>query len=319
MNKSKFTSAVGYYTLFVIFGTLALLPMGALYLLSDCVYFLLYYVVKYRRKVAHTNLTACFPEKTEAEIGVIERQFYRNFADYVFETIKLLHISDLQMQRHMTFSGVKHIDDALSMGRDVVVYFSHTGNWEWTPSIRLHSRYASDSQVVFGQVYRPLKDKAMDRLMLRIRSRFGSFSIAKAHTLRQLLTYRRENKKFVVGFMSDQTPKRESTKLILPFFGRPTAVITGTETIARKLDTAAVYWRMTKPQRGHYHVEVIPMNTEAGDEQPSRSLTEQYFSLLEENIKSQPSLWLWTHKRWKSSPDRLTSHSSLQPKKEDSK
>ena len=301
MSKPTVISNIAYWALFSLMKAVALLPLRVLYVLSDGVYLLIYRIFRYRRPVIRQNLTKCFPDKSLTEITEIEKKFYRNFADYIFETIKLLHISDKTIKRRMTFENVEAIDNAFISGRDVVVYFSHTGNWEWTPSIRLHSHFCDNPEVEFGQIYRPLKNKAMDRIMLKIRSRFGSRSIPKATALRQFVSYRRQKRLFVVGFMSDQTPKHESTRLVLSFFGRPTSVITGTEVLARRLDTTVVYWHMSKPERGHYHVRVVPMAESAAETKPGE-LTAAYFKLLEENIKAQPSLWLWTHKRWKSSP-----------------
>lgn len=298
MKKKALTSTINYGCLLGTFSLLALLPLWVLYRLSDITYLLIYHTVKYRRRVVRDNLTKCFPEKPAEELTKIEKQFYRNFSDYIFETIKLLHISDKTIKKRMTFEGVKYIDKNIAEGRDVIVYFSHTGNWEWTPSICLHSSEACKPNVEFGQIYRPLKNHAFDRLMLKIRGRFGSRSIPKATALRQFVKYRRDDIRFVVGFMSDQTPKHDSTRLIVDMFGRPTAAVTGTETLARRLDTATVYWHMTKPSRGHYHIRVMPMCTNASETAPEE-LTKEYFRLLEKNIKEQPSLWLWSHKRWK--------------------
>lgn len=302
MNKpSNSSHRLAYSLVYAFFKCVAILPLRVLYLFSDLAFFLVYYIARYRRKVVRRNLTACFPEKDSAEIKKTERKFYRNFTDYVFETIKLLHISDAEIKKRMTFGNVEAMDSLMAEGRSIVVYFSHTGNWEWAPSIRLHSRFGNSPTAVFGQIYRPLTSSVFDMLMLKIRSRFGTESIPKALSLRKLLTYLREKRTFAVGFMSDQKPRHYEPVKIVDFFGRPTTAVTGTETLARRLDTAAVYWKMTKPKRGHYHIEVIPMTSNAAQTAPD-SLTARYFLLLEENIRQQPEIWLWTHKRWKSSP-----------------
>ncbi|MCH5220573.1 MAG: lysophospholipid acyltransferase family protein [Muribaculaceae bacterium] len=279
----------------------AFLPLRVLYILSDIVWCVLYYAVRYRRKVVMQNLTASFPEKEVEELNIISRKFYRSFCDYIFETVKLLHISDNEMTRRMTFSGLEYMDRAVAEGHDVVVYFSHLFNWEWAPSVKLHSRFKDDDSVVFGQIYRPLRNVIIDKVMLKIRGRFDTESIAKAQTLRKLLRYRKEGRRFVIGFMSDQKPSHGDPERVLSFMGRPTAVITGTETLARRLDATVVYWKMTSKGRGYYHIEVIPM-AEHASATAEGFLTKKYFELLEENIRETPHLWLWSHKRWKTSP-----------------
>lgn len=300
-GKDNILSRAVYAIVYGLLRAFALLPLGAMYLFSDIVYVILYYVVRYRRKVVLSNLTQCFPDKDAAQLHKIMRRFYRNFADYIFETVKLLHISDKTIRRRMTFSNVAIMDDAVAAGRDVVVYFSHIGNWEWAPSVRLWSREAHNVSVVFGQIYRPLRNKVFDRLMLRIRSRFDTDSIPKNIALRRLVGIVRADIRFVVGFMSDQKPSHGDPERVVKFFGRPTAVITGTETLASRMGCTAVYWHFEKKSRGHYHINVVPMSENASAQAPG-TLTAMYFRLLQQNITEQPSLWLWTHKRWKTSP-----------------
>ena len=51
----------------------AFLPMSVLYVLSDILYVLIYWVIRYRIKVVRRNLEASFPEKSEIELRRLER------------------------------------------------------------------------------------------------------------------------------------------------------------------------------------------------------------------------------------------------------
>lgn len=276
---------------------LAILPLSLLYVFSDIVFFFLYHIIRYRRRVVEDNLRKTFTDKNDEERRTIARQFYRNFADYIFETIKLLHISDREMSRRMVFDDTSVLDDLAANGTSVAVYFSHCGNWEWAPSITLHS-HPEGVDVDYCQIYRPLVNAAFDSLMLRVRSRFGSISIAKSNTLRKLLELKREGKVTVTGFMSDQKPSHGDPTLPLMFLGRPTAFITGTETLARKLKMGAIYWDMYKESRGHYRIVTRLIASNVAETEQG-SVTRTYASMLEKTILRNPSIWLWTHKRWK--------------------
>lgn len=279
----------------------ALLPFWALYGIADIIYVLVYWVVRYRRRLVRDNLAKCFPEKSTTELRRIERQFYRNFADYIVETVKLLHISDRQMEKRMQFRGIEKLQKLLDDKRSVVAYFAHTGNWEWAPSVTLHCPDAIAAGDAMCQIYRPLRNKRFDRLMLKVRSRFGSVSIPKSLALRKLLEYRRAGVTTVTGFMSDQKPSHGDAVHVVDFMGRPTAVITGTETLARRLGMAVVYWDMHKLSRGHYMIDIKVMTDDASQTEPYQ-LTDSYFALLQQTIRRNPSIWLWTHNRWKNSP-----------------
>lgn len=282
---------------YCILKLMALLPLGVLYVLSDLVFMFLYYIIRYRRRVVEDNLELCFPDKSLAERSRICRGFYRNFADYIFETIKLLHISDAEIERRMFFDNTDAIDSLVSGGRSVAVYFSHCGNWEWAPSVTLHS-CPDGVATAFCQVYRPLRNKMFDALMLRVRSRFGSISIPKAVVLRRLIGMKREGLVTVTGFMSDQKPSHGDPTLPLLFLGRPTAFITGTEELARRLNMAAVYWDMHKVSRGHYRIVTRVISENVADTAHGE-VTRAYAAMLEQTIERNPAIWLWSHKRWK--------------------
>lgn len=286
---------ITYYILYVLFKALALLPFCVLYALSDILDFLLYHVVRYRRRVVEDNLAKCFPDKTADERRRIERDFYRHFADCFVETIKLLHISDREIERRITFENVELIDSLTRQGKSIVVYFSHCGNWEWAPSVTLHT---TTDGVEYCQVYRPLRNKAFDRLMLKVRSRFGSLSFAKTTVFRDLLRLKKEEVVTVTGFMSDQKPSHGDPTYVMMFLNRPTAFITGTETLATRMGMAAVYWDMEKISRGHYRI-VTRLLDDGSHQAPRGELTHNYALMLETTIRRNPSIWLWTHKRWK--------------------
>lgn len=278
--------------------SLAWLPLPVLYAISSFAALLLHRVVRYRVGVVRDNLSKCFPDQSAHERRRIERDFYRRFTDDVVETIKLLHISDAEMCRRVEFENVEIIDSLLSQGRSIVVYFSHTFNWEWAPSVTLHTALKPSADVVFAQVYRPLRDAAADAIMLRIRSRFGSESIPKANTLRRLIGLRRSGARSITGFMSDQHPSHGDPGHLTTLLGRPTLMISGTETLARKLDMAVIYWDMTRTSRGHYRLTTRLICTDPTS-MPEGSITETYTRLLEDAIRRDPAGWLWTHKRWK--------------------
>jgi len=277
----------------------AALPFWLLYRLADITFVLLYYIARYRRKVVDSNLAESFPEKDKRERKKIARKFYLNFADYIFETIKLLNISDKQMAQRMTFDNVELIDRFVAQGRSVAVYFSHCGNWEWAPSVTLHTKERPNKGILFGQVYRPLRDKWMDSLMLKLRSRFDSMSFPKNTVFRDIIrNCRATGLPAVVGFMSDQHPSHGDLIHVVNFLNHPSAFITGTETLARKLDMGVIYWDLHKPRRGHYHISCRMLSDDIRST-PVFSVTDQYVAMLETTIRRDPAIWLWTHKRWK--------------------
>lgn len=271
------------------------LPLGVLYVLADLCFPLLYYVARYRRKVVTENLNNAFPELSPRERHKIRRRFYRWFCDYVVETLKLLSMSRQEMMRRMVIEGVDEMERSLETKPFVFIFLGHYCNWEWVSSIPLWYQ-KEDSHG--AQLYRPLKNKAFDRLFLEMRSRFGSENISKYEALRHILQLRRDGKKTCIGFISDQTPGWNSIHDWVDFLHQDTPVFTGTERIAKKVDAAIFFADIRRVRRGYYHL-VLRRMTDEPKAFPDYALTEQYMRELEQIIRRQPHLWLWSHRRWK--------------------
>lgn len=285
-----------YFPVYAILRILSLLPLPILHGVARVLYFIAYYIVGYRRKVTRDNMAKAFPEKSEAELLSLEKKFYKYFTDYIVETIKLLHISDAEMRRRMEFVNVELINQYTQQGRSVMLLLGHYGNWEWVTSIKLWCEKADE--LVIGQIYSPLHNSWFDRFFLRLRSRFGTVGIPYNSTLRELVRYQRQGIATLIGFISDQSPSWNSIHHYTSFMGRDTAVITGFETIAKKLDMAVVYLDVELIKRGYYKATFRLI-----EDKPAQcadfDITDRYIVALEKTIHRNPHAWLWTHRRWK--------------------
>ena len=274
------------------------MPWWVLYLHADVLYFFVYHLIGYRKKVVRNNLAECFPEKDEHELKAIEKKFYRHFADYFVETIKLLHISDEDMRRRMVFHNAHIIDEAFDNNQSIVLYAAHYGNWEWVTSVTLWFNSEMHKDDVQGQVYQPLENEWFDRFFLKLRQRFNTVCISKKAILREMISREREGRHLGIGFIADQHPWTNDEGHVLDFLNHPTAFITGAEAIGRKLHCRAAYFDVRKLKRGHYECTLVPLSDDIATE-PHGSITTRYARLLEQRIEEEPAYWLWTHKRWK--------------------
>lgn len=274
--------------------------MRVLYILSDILFFFIYYIVGYRKKIVKKNLNLSFPYKTEKERLTIEKQFYHHFCDYFVETIKLFHISDQEIASRMIFKNIELVNQYAKQGKSVIMYLGHYGNWEWVTSITL----PLDKEVKAAQIYRPLKNKVFNDLFLNLRKRFHSVGISKNNTLRSIIKLRQKNQKVIVGFMSDQTPSIHNIHYWTLFLNQDTPVFTGVERIAQKLDYPVVYLDISKIARGRY-VGEIKLISDNPRQEKEFAITEKYIREMEKTILRNPAYWLWTHKRWKHNKENV--------------
>jgi len=305
-----------YHIVYSLAWLVALLPYRALYALSDGLYLLVYHIIRYRRKVVGKNLSTSFPEKSSAEIKTIERQFYHWLCDYAVETIKLLHVSDDELLRHLEFRGCDEVEKYLDKGLSVAWMLGHYCNWEYLSATALgmkrwgilkdevrkddeeRGERREESRAVMGLIYKPLRNKAMDRLFLKIRQSHYGTCVARNDILRKLVQLRQESRLSIFGYIADQGPKWENIHLWLDFLGHDTPVFTGSERIIRKMRQPVFYIDMERPQRGRY-VCTAHLITEHPEQMEEHELTRRYFQLLEQTVRRAPQYYLWSHKRWK--------------------
>jgi KDO2-lipid IV(A) lauroyltransferase len=287
-------SAIAYNLLLPLIYAISLLPFRVLYLVSDAVYFLLYYVTGYRKKVVLQNLRNSFPEKTDAEIRRICKDFYRYLCDLFLETFKTLTISKSAMIKHCSFTPatVELFRQLAADKQSVVLVMGHKGNWEWAGNT--FSLLCPQQLYV---IYHPLANKHFNGLMYRMRTRFGTKLIAMQDTFRDMMQHR--DQVTATAFIADQAPQPKTAQW-LTFLHQDTPVFKGTEKIAQKLNYPVVYVTVHREKRGYYTVSA-ELLTATPDREKDGDITISHTRKLEADIIAQPATWLWSHKRWKHS------------------
>lgn len=309
MIKMSRIGRIEGYALYGVVFLFSLLPMWWHYAVSDFLYYVVRYVVRYRRRIVRKNLTKAFPNNSLSEIKRIEKGFYHFFCDYIVENIKLLTMSKRQVMRRMQFAGIDDMLESLKTHDFVFVYLGHYCNWEYVASLP----WWTPCDVKCAQLYSTLRSEAFDFLFYKIRSRYGGDNINKRESLRHIIGYRQRREKAIIGFISDQSPKWENIHMWMPFLNQDTPVFTGTERIAKKVDAAVFYAEMTSPRRGRYQCTFKRM-TDDVKSYPEHALTAEYMHLLEHTINRAPHLWLWSHNRWKrqrSAEDRANNNQNV--------
>jgi len=279
-----------YYIVFGFLYAFSLLPMRLLYLISDFATFMLYRVFRYRVDVVMSNLEHALPEKTLEERKKIAAKFYRNFIDNWIETIKLLSISKRTMNKRVT-GNFEIFDKLHASGKAAQLNLGHFFNWE---IMTLHC--GINQPYPFLTVYLPQSSKISDRLLKYIRSRWGNPLISSYEMAREIIPWRK--KQYLLALGADQSPLNSDLAYWLYFLNRPTGFAKGPEKYARGQNIPIVMMTTTKPKRGHYHFDYFLL-CEEPKLLPDGELMRLYVKHLENNIRLQPDLYLWSHKRWK--------------------
>lgn len=285
---------LGARMLIAIAKLIAMLPFSVLYFISDFLFWVVYHLVRYRRKIVRKNLQNAFPDKAIREIVTLEKEYYHHLCDYFVETVKILRMSEEEMKQRMHFENPELLNELTQRGGASLMCLGHYGNWEWVPSIVLHLMPGIEG----GLVYKQLHSTSFDQLFYKIRSRFGSYPIEKRSVLRKLIQKRKEGNTIVVGFLTDQRPPRVSDKYWTTFLNQDTPVQTGMEKIARSLSLPVIYLDIEKVKRGFYRGRFVLVSPDASTEN-EHTITENYMRLLEKTVMRAPAFYLWSHNLWK--------------------
>ncbi len=256
-------------------------------------YLILRYIVRYRLKVVKENIARSFPEKSEDERAIIVNNFYRHFVRQNIESLWFAFISEKEIKRRLVFDNIKLLEDIANKGQNISLVFGHYGTWDWIASIPLWS-----DKLIFGTLYKQIKNRVLDRLFLKIRSRFDALCIERKQVLRKLIELNKNNKPHLIAYIADQSTTIKNVHYWIDFLNQPTAMQSGWTTIARKFNTVVVYLKITPTKPGFYtaHFEMITDNPQSMSE---LQLLEEYMYRLERDIREKPEYWLWSHKRWK--------------------
>ncbi len=281
-----------YILVYPILWIISILPFRLLYLFSDGVYILIYYIVGYRKKVVSDNLRLVFPNKSDDEINKIRKKFYHHLCDMFLEMAKTMTISENELKKRFKIKNPEEFKRLESLNKSIILIFGHYASWEWSIVIQNYINFKGLA------VYKKLANPHFDKLVRNIRSKFDTALISTKETIGYINELEKNNIKSITGFISDQSPKVTNDVYWHEFMGINVPCFTGAERLAKKLDFTTAYLKVIKVKRGYYEAEIITL-AENSLEYPDFQLTNMFLHEVEKQIHEAPEYYFWTHKRWK--------------------
>lgn len=288
---------IAYIITIALLRLISLLPRRALYLVSDLLFFILFRIVGYRKEVTTKNMRNAFPDLGENEIREMRKKFYRHLADVIIENAVTQFYSKRRLERMFSITNPELIDTCYEKGRHIIMVSAHYNNWEWASTMSYTFRY------LVIAVYKPLKNPYFDRAFRKARSRFGAAAVPMRRIGKALFEYKKKEILTITGMIGDQRPMRRHVQYWTDFLNQKTAVLTGSEKLAKKIDAVVLFVKVRKIRRGQYSA-TFQMVTDTPGKTAPFEITEKYTRILEELIREEPAYWLWSHNRWKLSYER---------------
>ena len=283
---------LAYILIYPILWFISILSFRLLYVVSDLLFILMYYVFRYRKQTVMNNLKLVFPEKSDQDIKIITKKFFHHFCDMILESIKSMNISLESMKARYTFKNLDIIKDFEKQNKSIVLMCAHYGSWEWIFILQTYTSHRG-----YG-IYKRLQNKYFDRLIKSIRARYNSYLITTKETFSVLEEAKKNGILSMNGFASDQSPKKEKARYWNEFMGIKVPVHTGAEMLAKKLDMPVVFFAVERKKRGYYEATFQTLAEKPTDFK-DYEITDKFLRLVEDQIHEAPEYYLWTHKRWK--------------------
>ena len=298
MNRPRltFVQRIGLELLWLLARAVAVMPYWVkYYVIENLLFVLLFYCLRYRRRVVTENLRGSFPEKSEAELRTIRRRFYRTLAEVVVDTVNMAHMTRGEGPRGC---GRGQSGGAPPGGARPRLD-RHDGPLRLL-GVRLLLGRLRASQLLIS-VYHPLRSPVAERFYQRLRNYENATAVSMKESLRFYLRHCEQGidgKNLVMGLICDQNPPLRPDSHWFRFLNRDTVFFDGGEKLALRCHLPVYFMRMERVQRGRYRMWFERIYD--GEEQVApNEITERYVRRLEAQIVEHPELWIWSHRRWK--------------------
>ncbi|WP_116788134.1 lysophospholipid acyltransferase family protein [Flavobacterium psychrotrophum] len=284
---------LAYLLAYPIIWFISILPFRLLYLLSDAVYVIVYYIIGYRKKTVRKNFALALPHLNATERKVLEKKFYHHFCDNFAEMAKALSISQKEIKQRFVFTNFEVVHELEKQGKSIAMLVGHYASYEWL--LQMNTNFISHTG--YG-IYKPMRNKYFDRLVRKIRGRFKAELIGVREVVPTMRQNARTGVKGVYGFITDQSPLKNSAIHWGDFFGMEVPIHVGGEMLSKKLGLNMIFAKIEKVKRGHYSCTFIPVEGNL-KEIPNYEISDRFMKMLEAQILEKPEYYLWTHKRFK--------------------
>ena len=281
-----------YLLFYPILWLISILPFRLLYLFSDSVYLIVYYIIGYRKKTVRNNLAMALPHLSDKERLVIEKKFFSHMCDMFLEMIKTITISKSEIDKRYKFTNLEVYLDLEKKQKSIALMCAHYASYEWAVSMNYHINFTG-----YG-IYKKIANKHFDKLVKDIRSRFKAVLITTKETSKTIQENAISGNLGVFGFASDQTPRWSDNLHWYHFMGIETPIHVGAEVLAKRYDMNVVFLKTKKVKRGYYEASLEVLSDDI-QTVPNYKISEEFMTRVEQQIYEQPEYYLWTHKRWK--------------------
>ncbi|PID50544.1 MAG: lipid A biosynthesis lauroyl acyltransferase [Proteobacteria bacterium] len=250
---------------------------------------LLFYTLKQRRYICCVNLELAFPDQTPTARQALNRQHFISLGRGLLETALSWWGRSSTLKQLVTLEGLANLAEAQQSG-GVILLSAHFTSLEMggrllAPYLPLHV------------VYRPHQNAVIEQLVAKLRAKRYGKAISRDN-IRTMLHSLKQG--YAVWYAQDQHFDQKNS-VFAPFFQVEAATNTATSRIATLGNAKVVPFFTFRTENG-YKLRFLP----ALQDFPTESVhtdTVRINRIIEQQVQAYPAQYLWTHRRFKTSPE----------------
>jgi KDO2-lipid IV(A) lauroyltransferase len=290
--------------LFVLVKILAflfnILPIGLDLWIGRCCGRMAYGLLFKKRQVVYANLKTVFSATlSPSQIRGVTASVFMNFAQSVVELLCLPKIKRLGFEKYMQVNGKENIDQALAVGKGVILLAVHSGSWELGSVV---------GGIIRGSYHVVVNDQSkipkLDKMLNEFRMIAGARVITTGMATKEIIKAMHQNE--IVSLVLDQGGK---TGLVVPFLGRTSSMSTGAMRLGLKYGCAVCPVWIERGRNGKHTLSIFPALslTDTGDlEKDIHTNIVKAADHFEGLIRRHPAEYLWFYKVFKYSSQART-------------
>tara|TARA_A200000113_G_C8856985_1_gene352103 strand:- start:759 stop:1595 length:837 start_codon:yes stop_codon:yes gene_type:complete len=238
-------------------------------------------------QMARYNIRLCFPEKSEKEVREIHEKATQNFIQTLLEMPKVYSLNSNNFKKHVEVEGIEHLRNDTSR----LILTAHYGNWD------VVNKTIGHYGIPMASIYRKANNPYVNSYITKLRGQDSGLMIEKGIPgAKKLIKAVKEG--MCAGFLNDQ---KMSDGIASTFFGQEVKSPSAIADLALKYNREVVPVFAVRTKLGHFKIKFYPpvkLKKIGESRKDSAHAIQMFNNIIEEQIKEDPTLWLWHHKRF---------------------
>jgi len=277
-------------TMAVFFAAMAVLPLDLASAAGGAIARLIGPRLAVTRR-ALRNLALVLPHLSDAERRRVIRDMWDNLGRIAAEYPHLARLNCFAPGTRVEVVGMQHIDRAVALGRPLIFFSGHFGNWE------VASVVIRQYGVELVQVYRGANNPDLEATMRQLRRSLGVEPVRKgAAGARRIIGALRQGRN--LALLVDQ---KMNDGIAVPFFGREAMTAPAMAELALRYDCSILPMRVDRLHGARFRFTIFPALdlARSGDRRADvHAVMTEVNRRLEQWIRERPGQWFWLHRRW---------------------